>query len=42
LKQIAYAEKQIVSYFRIFATSKKEAVRILLGAPQLQAGLDKI
>jgi hypothetical protein len=31
LRQIAYAEKQIISYFRIFGTNKKEVVRIFLG-----------
>jgi phosphatidylglycerophosphate synthase len=31
LRQIAYAEKQIISYFRIVGTNKKEVVRIFLG-----------
>jgi hypothetical protein len=30
LRQIAYAEKQFISYFRIFGTYKKEVVRIFL------------
>jgi hypothetical protein len=31
LRQIAYAEKQIISYFRKFGTNKKEVIRIFLG-----------
>jgi hypothetical protein len=31
LRQIAYAEKQFVSFFRIFGTNKKEVVRIFFG-----------
>jgi hypothetical protein len=32
LRQIAYAEKQIISYFKIVGTNKKEVVRIFLGS----------
>jgi hypothetical protein len=31
LRQIAYADKQIVSYFRIFGTNEIEVVHIFLG-----------
>jgi hypothetical protein len=31
LRKIAYAEKQFISYFRIFGANKKEVVRIFLG-----------